>query len=87
MIIKFEELRRVKDSLPHGSMQKIADKLGIEEQTVKNYFGAYHFENGGFVDFHLEAGAEGGYVKLDDPEIYEAALRILENNTSNAPLS
>ena len=27
-LITFNELRRIKDSLPHGTIQKIADELG-----------------------------------------------------------
>ena len=42
MIITFNELRELKDKLPNGSMKKIADKLDIEEDTVRNYFGGTH---------------------------------------------
>ena len=37
IMITFDELRRIKDSLPTGSMQKIADELGISPETVRNY--------------------------------------------------
>ena len=36
--ISFNDLRRIKDSLPDGSMHKIADKLNCTVQTVRNYF-------------------------------------------------
>ena len=39
MIITFNELRRIKDKLPSGSSQRIADELGIDVETVRNYFG------------------------------------------------
>ncbi|HQO48208.1 MAG TPA: DNA-binding protein, partial [Paludibacteraceae bacterium] len=39
----FNELRKIKDSLPSGSTQRIADELGIEADTVRNYFGGQHF--------------------------------------------
>ena len=37
--ITFNELRRLKDSLPDGATHQIADKLNITVQTVRNYFG------------------------------------------------
>ena len=37
MIITFNELRRIKDKLPSGSSQRIADELGIDVETVRNY--------------------------------------------------
>ena len=36
--ITFNELRRLKDSLPDGSTHRIADELGISVETVRNYF-------------------------------------------------
>ena len=39
MVITFNELRRIKDKLPSGSSQRIADELGIDVDTVRNYFG------------------------------------------------
>ena len=36
--ITFNELRRIKDSLPDGSTQRIADELGLKVETVRNYF-------------------------------------------------
>ena len=35
--ITFNELRRIKDSLPDGSMHRIADELNVTTQTVRNY--------------------------------------------------
>ena len=42
MIITFNELRRIKDRLPSGSSQRIADELGLDVETVRNYFGGSH---------------------------------------------
>lgn len=36
--ISFNDLRRIKDSLPDGSMHKIADKLNTTVQTVRKAF-------------------------------------------------
>ncbi|MCE2822655.1 MAG: DNA-binding protein [Saprospiraceae bacterium] len=69
MNITFDELRRIKHALPHGSIAKIARDLGIEEQTVRNYFGASQYENGAVVDFHLEPGPDGGIVHLENTAI------------------
>ena len=78
--ISFNELRRIKDSLPHGSMQKIADLMGIEADTVRNYFGAQKFENGQGCGVHIEPGPDGGIVVLDDTAILDHAMRIIEEN-------
>ena len=40
MYITFKELRNIKHSLPTGSIARIANELKMEEQTVRNYFGA-----------------------------------------------
>ena len=34
--LTFNELRAFKNSLPHGTIARIADELGIEEETVRN---------------------------------------------------
>ncbi len=77
MLITFNELRRVKDQLPSGSMRKIAEIVGIKEDTVRNYFGGEHLISGGIVGIHYEAGHDGGIVRIEDPTIYELAIEIL----------
>ena len=59
MIITFNELRRIKDRLPSGSSQRIADELGIDVDTVRNYFGGKH-EAKECVGVHFEPGPDGG---------------------------
>ncbi len=76
--ITFNELRRIKDSLPDGSMHKIADKLNLTVQTVRNYFGGSNYEYGSNCGLHIEPGPEGGYVILDDTQILDMALDMLE---------
>ncbi|MBQ4916833.1 MAG: DNA-binding protein [Muribaculaceae bacterium] len=76
--ITFNELRRIKDSLPDGSMHKIADTLNLTVQTVRNYFGGTNYEYGNNCGLHIEPGPEGGYVILDDTQILEMALEMLE---------
>lgn len=35
--ITFNELRKIKDSLPSGSMHRIADELNMSVETVRNF--------------------------------------------------
>ena len=75
--ITFNELRRIKDSLPDGSMHKIADQLNLTVQTVRNYFGGTNYSFGKNCGLHIEPGPDGGIVVLDDTTIYDMALDIL----------
>ena len=63
--ITFNELRRIKDSLPDGATHQIADKLNITVQTVRNYFGGSNYEF-------------GAIFVLDDTTIYDMALEIIK---------
>jgi len=83
MLVTFEELRKVKDSLPSGSMQKIANELDLDVETVRNYFGGTHYENGNAAGVHFEQGPNGGVVRLEDTRIFEQAKKLLEEIKSN----
>ncbi|MCI6279329.1 MAG: DNA-binding protein [Porphyromonas sp.] len=78
--ITFNELRKVKDSLPDGAMTRIADELGLRVETVRNYFGGENYKDGRPVGFHLEPGPDGGIVVLDDLLIWDKAQEILDEN-------
>lgn len=80
--ITFNELRKIKDSLPSGSTQRIADKLGLSVETVRNYFGGYNYRDGKSIGVHIEPGPDGGLVMLDDTLILDLALEILEDKKS-----
>ncbi|MFK7809195.1 MAG: DNA-binding protein [Saprospiraceae bacterium] len=80
MNITFQELRRIKHSLPTGSVQRIAQELSIEEQTVRNYFGAAKFQHGETTGRHVQPGPLGGIVNIDDTQILETAKRIISES-------
>ena len=84
MNITFDELRDIKHKLPTGSVSRIARELGIDEQTVRNYFGANKFSDGAIADKHLQPGPNGGIVHLEDTTIFDLAMRIIEENESHA---
>ncbi len=77
-VMTFNELRRIKDRLPSGSMQKIADDLNISVDTVRNYFGGEHYASGNTAGIHIENGPDGGIVSLDDRTILDYALKMLK---------
>ncbi|MDR0294710.1 MAG: DNA-binding protein [Prevotellaceae bacterium] len=75
--ISFNDLRRIKHALPHGSMQRIAELLNTEADTIRNYFGADNFKVIGDGVHYEQGGAEGGLVTFDDPTILRFAQKIL----------
>ena len=79
--ITFNELRKLKDQLPDGTMQIIAEKLNLNAETVRNYFGGTNWDNGESVGFHYEQGPDGGIVTLDDTTILDLAKEILESES------
>ena len=78
--ITFNELRRIKDSLPTGSMHRIAVELNLSVETVRNFFGGQNFKQGESVGIHLEPGPDGGLVMLDDTTVLDKALQILKES-------
>lgn len=80
MNITFNELRKIKDHLPAGSMKTIAERLHVSEDTVRNYFGAQNYRSGDCVGIHMEQGPDGGIIALDDTTILDMAQSILNSN-------
>jgi hypothetical protein len=76
--ITFNELRKIKDQLPSGSMKKIADSLDLHEDTVRNYFGGTNFETGQCIGIHFEQGPDGGIVSFDDTTILDMARQMIK---------
>ena len=89
MKITFEELRRIKHALPTGSIHRIAEELNLDEQTIRNYFGAHNYASSPVPGWHLEPGPSGGIVHLEDTAILDLALQILNEleTTPNQPES
>lgn len=79
MNITFEELRRLKHSLPTGSVGRIAQELNKDERDVRNFFGAVKFK-GSTDDWHYESGPDGGIINVHDSTIIDAAKRILQES-------
>lgn len=77
MNITFNQLREIKHKLPTGSVSRIARRLNISEQSVRNYFGATKLDDGETIGVHIEPGPGGGVVHLDDDTILTAAQEIL----------
>ena len=84
MNITFKELRNIKHALPTGSISKIAQELDLEEQTVRNFFGAKKTP-GQPPKWHLQAGPEGGIVNINDTTILEMAKKIIVETEKSSP--
>lgn len=77
MNITYSELRNIKHKLPTGSISRIADELQMNEQTVRNYFGAQKYKDGDVVGMHREPGPSGGIIQIEDDRILKMAMKIL----------
>ena len=78
MIITFEQLRNIKHSLPTGSVKRIATELKLEEQTVRNYFGAKKQSAKAITDWHKQAGPGGGVLRIENLNILNLARQIIQ---------
>ncbi|WP_167605013.1 DNA-binding protein [Maribellus sediminis] len=76
--ITFNELRKIKDSLPDGAIAKMAQEFEVSEETVRNYFGGANYTNGRAVGIHMEPGPNGGIVLLDDTAILDRAKELMQ---------
>lgn len=79
--ITFNELRKIKDSLPDGSIKKLAQEFAVSEETVRNYFGGANYVKGESVGIHMEPGPNGGIVLLDDSAILDRAMELIHAET------
>jgi hypothetical protein len=79
--ITFNELRKIKDSLPDGTIRQLAKEFDVEVETVRNYFGGADYVHGKTVGIHMEPGPDGGIVLLDDSAILDRAMEIIEENS------
>lgn len=83
MHITFEQLRSIKHSLPTGGVKRIAENLNIDEQTVRNYFGAKKYSDGEIVGKHIQPGPHGGYVEIENEKILQEAKRIIAEESES----
>ena len=84
MHISYGQLREIKHSLPTGSVNEIAQRLEISEQTVRNYFGAHKYQDGDIVDSHTQPGPRGGIITLSDTRILDEAMHIIRERRTKA---
>lgn len=82
MRITFNELRKIKDSLPDGSVKLLAREFDVSEETVRNYFGGANYDNGTSVGLHIEPGPNGGIVLIDDASILKRAQQLISLQTA-----
>ena len=80
MNITFSELRKIKHQLPSGSVKRIANELNLNEQTVRNYFGAQKFTSSKIIGWHLQPGPKGGIININDTKIIELARTIIKQD-------
>ena len=79
--ITFNELRKIKDSLPDGSIRLLAREFNVTEETVRNYFGGANYDQGTSVGIHIEPGPNGGIVLIDDETILNRAQELIAAKT------
>lgn len=84
MNITFNELRKIKDTLPDGSIHRIANELDLNVETVWNYFGGDAHAKGMPMGVHLESGPDGGVVALNDTRILDIAKRMIKEERATA---
>jgi len=82
MTLTFNELRKIKNRLPHGAIRRIANNLNMNEETVRNYFGGTNYREGETIGIHYEQGPDGGIVTIDDTTILDIAIKITEETQS-----
>ncbi|WP_346856509.1 DNA-binding protein [uncultured Draconibacterium sp.] len=76
--ITFNELRKIKDSLPDGAIRQMAKEFEVSVATVRNYFGGANYREGKAVGIHMEPGPNGGIVLLDDTTMLERAKQLIQ---------
>lgn len=81
MNISYNELRQIKHQLPTGSVKRIADSLNVDEQSVRNYFGAKKYDSDGqIIGKHIQPGPNGGIVNLENDKILNLAKQMINQD-------
>ncbi len=82
MNITYNELRQIKHNLPTGSVSRIAKTLNLDEQTVRNYFGASDYDDGDIAGKHVQPGPNGGIVNIENTMILDLAKKIIQESSN-----
>lgn len=80
MYITYDELRAIKHRLPTGSIRRIADTLHVNEQSVRNYFGANKYQSDEIIGRHIQPGPKGGVVHIENTTIIDLAKKIISDS-------
>jgi len=80
MYITYDELRAVKHRLPTGSIRRIANTLHVDEQSVRNYFGANKYQSDAIIGRHIQPGPKGGVVHIENTQIFDLAKQIISDS-------
>lgn len=83
MYITYDELRAIKHRLPTGSISRIAQKLEMDEQSVRNYFGANKYKSSEIIGRHIQPGPKGGVVHIENTKIIDLAKKIIFDTQNN----
>lgn len=76
--LTYNEFRMLRDILPHGAIDTIANRLGITPDEVRFYFHASAEDGVPTISgVHREEGPDGGFVELDDSIILDAAMELI----------
>jgi hypothetical protein len=54
----------------------------MDEQTVRNYFGAAKYEEGGIAGKHIQPGPGGGIVNIENTMILDLAKKIIQEKSN-----
>ena len=81
MYITYEELRKIKHALPHGSVHLIAKQLNYKEQSIRNFFGAKKGNRIEATGIHRQPGPDGGIYYIEDSRVIDLAKSMINSQS------